>query len=37
VVVNQAIVSKAKLPFQSGTGSADAAGITDLKNIVFVA
>lgn len=37
VVVNQAIVSKAKLPFQSGTGFADAAGITDLKNITFVA
>jgi hypothetical protein len=37
VVVNQAIVSKAKLPFQSGTGFADAAGIVDLKNITFVA
>jgi hypothetical protein len=37
VVVNQAIVSKSKLPFQSGTGAADAAGITDLKNITFVA
>ena len=37
VVVNQAIVSKAKLPFTSGTGFADAAGITDLKNITFVA
>lgn len=37
VVVNQAIVSKAKLPFQSGTGSADAAGITALKNVTFVA
>lgn len=37
VVVNQAIVSKAKLPFQSGTGFADAAGIVDLKNVTFVA
>lgn len=37
VVVNDAIVSKAKLPFQSGTGFADAAGIVDLKNITFVA
>lgn len=37
VVVYDAIVSKGKLPFQSGTGFADAAGITDLKNITFVA
>lgn len=37
VVVNMAIVSKAKLPFQSGTGSADAAAITALKNVTFVA
>ncbi|MCV7434821.1 head decoration protein [Mycolicibacterium bacteremicum] len=37
VVVNDCIVSKAKLPFQSGAGFADANGITDLKNITFVA
>lgn len=37
VVINDAIVSKAKLPFSSGTGFADAAGIVDLKNITFVA
>lgn len=37
VVVNQAIVSKAKMPFTSGTGFADAAGIVDLKNVTFVA
>jgi hypothetical protein len=33
VVVNQAIVSAAKLPFQSGTGSIDAAGKVDLNQI----
>lgn len=37
VVVNDCIVSKSKLPFQSGTGFADAAAIVDLKNITFVA
>jgi hypothetical protein len=33
VVVYDAVISKGKLPFQSGTGSLDAAGIVDLKNI----
>lgn len=29
-------VEKARLPFQSGTGSADANGVADLKNIIFL-
>ncbi|MGV0042026.1 head decoration protein [Mycobacterium colombiense] len=33
VVVYDAVISKGKLPFQSGTGSLDANGIADLKNI----
>jgi hypothetical protein len=33
VVVYDAVISKGKLPFQSGTGSLDANGITDLKNL----
>jgi hypothetical protein len=33
VVVNDAIISAAKLPFQSGTGSIDAAGKADLAQI----
>ena len=37
VVVYDAIVSKGKLPFQSGTGSADSAAITSLRNLAFVA
>jgi hypothetical protein len=37
VVAYDAIVSKGKLPFQSGTGFADANGIADLKNIRFEA
>lgn len=36
-VVYDAVVSKGKLPFQSGTGSADTNGIADLKNIRFEA
>lgn len=37
VVVYDAVVSKSKLPFTSGTGFADAAAIVDLKNIRFEA
>lgn len=37
VVVYDAIVSAGKLPFQSGTGSIDANGKADLKNIRFEA
>lgn len=37
VVVYDAVVSAGKLPFQSGTGSIDANGKADLKNIRFEA
>lgn len=36
-VVNDCIVSTGKLPFQSGAGSIDANGKTDLRNIRFEA